>query len=54
MGSWTKLAQYIADGGATCHMTPDADGLITTESVAGHWALRAGEKSPSQATVTLP
>ena len=29
MRSWTKLAaQYIADGGATCHMTPDADGLI--------------------------
>ena len=26
----------------------------TTESVADQWALRAGEKSPSQATVTLP
>ena len=35
-----QVAQYIADSGATCHMTPDADlmpmVLPTTESVAGH------------------
>ena len=32
-----QVGQYIADSGATCHMTPDADGLLpTTESVTGH------------------
>ena len=32
-----QVAQYIGGSGATCHLTPDADGLLpTTESVACH------------------
>ena len=32
-----QVAQKIADSESTCHMTPDANGLLpTTENEAGH------------------
>ena len=49
-----QVAQYIADNGATCHMTPDADGLTNYRECSRPLGLPAGEKSPSQATVTFP
>ena len=49
-----QVAQYIADSGAPCHMTPDADGLTNYRECSRPLGFVDGRKSPSQATVTLP
>ena len=39
-----QVAQYIADSGATCHMTPDVDGLTNYRERSGSLGLTDREK----------
>ena len=49
-----QVVQYIADSGATCHMTPDPNGLTNYREYSRPLGLADRKKSLLQATVTLP
>ena len=49
-----QVAQYIADSGATCHLTPHADGVANYRECSRPLGLTDRRKSSSQASVTLP
>ena len=48
-----KVAQYIADSGATCHLTPDADGLTNCRECSRPLGLADRRKISIEATVTV-